>query len=215
MSAKVDLTGQRFGRLVVIEDAGLDKYGSYVWRCRCDCGNEIVVKRSNLQFGHTRSCGCLSRETLQNRHGIPNKKLTLVRLSMKRRCYDKNCKEYKYYGARGIKICEEWLGKKGRENFVAWAIENGYKPGLSIDRIDVNGDYEPGNCRWVTLSEQSKNRRTNLLVEYNGKMMCSQDAAKMSGIKPGTLRQRIHAGWSKERLFSEPDDRRRKKAWAR
>lgn len=208
MGAKVDLTNKRFGRLLVVGEAGQDKYRSYKWRCVCDCGNEVVVTRANLVSGHTKSCGCYSKEVSRWKNGIPHKKLTRVRLAMIKRCYDPKCKEYHYYGERGIKVCDEWIGENGREQFILWALLHGYSEGLTIERIDVNGDYEPGNCCWISAKEQAKNRTTTLFVEYNGKKMCAADAAKLSGIKAQTLRQRIRKGWAPEHLFDAPNAER-------
>ena len=205
MGAKIDLTGQRYGRLTVLRDSGVDKYGGYLWLCKCDCGKTTVVSRTNLRTGHTQSCGCISRERMTNYHGIPNKHLTRVRLSMKSRCYEPRCNEYKYYGQRGIKMCDEWLGPDGRDNFVQWALDNGYREGLTIDRIDVNGDYTPENCRWVTQAEQSRNKRTNIMVMYKGQRMCVAEAARLSGIKRGTLQQRVNSGWPEDKLFILPN----------
>ena len=204
MGKKIDLTGQRFGRLIVLQDVGTDRYGSYRWLCKCDCGKTTIATRTNLTTGHTQSCGCIAREKMLNYHGIPNKHLTRVRLSMKRRCYDPRCKEYKHYGQRGIKICDEWMGHDGRDKFVQWALDNGYSEGLTIDRIDVNGDYNPDNFRWITKAEQNRNKRTNLMVVYQGRRMCVADAARLSGIKQGTLQQRVNSGWTEEKLFDPP-----------
>lgn len=169
----VDLSGKRFGRLLVIERAEpiISSSGKTVqmWRCKCDCGNETVVRHGCLQGGHTTSCGCYHKEKfgdINRTHNLSNKShLYSVWKNMKDRCYREKCKSYKNYGGRGISVCDEW--RNNYKAFYDWSIENGYKEEqtsggvniLSIDRIDVNGNYEPSNCRWVTPDVQAKNKR--------------------------------------------------------
>lgn len=164
-----DRVGERFGRLVVIERA--DDYAApngnrhVCWKCKCDCGNETAVDACLLATGHTKSCGCLKKEKLTAgnvKHGGRYDRLYKVLANMKNRCYNASSDDYKYYGGRGIKICDEWLNSY--EAFKAWAISSGYDENAkhgdcTIDRIDVNGNYEPSNCRWVSMAVQSKNRR--------------------------------------------------------
>ena len=162
-----DLTGKKFGRLTVIKKVGMNKNYISKWLCKCDCGNEIVVYRNNLSINSTRtvSCGCWKKEHIV-KHNKHRTKLYTVYLSMKQRCYNSNNPAYSYYGGRGIKICDEWLNNF--INFYNWSIENGYKDGLSIDRIDVNGNYEPNNCRWVTQKVQMNNTRRNHYITNKG-----------------------------------------------
>lgn len=155
--SKLDLTGQRFGSLVAVSRADdvLDSRGvrKGYWNCVCDCGNTTVVPASDLVRGHTKSCGHRRGEF----HGLSKTPMYFVWKTMKQRCYNPNDKKYKDYGARGISICDEWLQSFGA--FHDWAEQNGYQRGLSIDRINVDGNYEPSNCRWATDVEQANNKR--------------------------------------------------------
>lgn len=158
------LAGQKFGRLLVIEKVGTNEARHNVWRCKCDCGNEIQVSATDIVSGHTRSCGCLMRETSAKTlttHGKSKERLYTVWQGMLGRCNRPSLKSYENYGGRGIKVCEEW---RDYEAFREWAYANGYDENApiqqcTIDRIDVNGDYEPSNCRWVDAKTQAKNKR--------------------------------------------------------
>lgn len=162
-----DLTGQRFGRLTVIAIHGKDKRGKLLWLCRCDCGNTSTVRPYNLKNGNTKSCGCFQKEVSGNlKHGLlkaanrqETHRLHYIWASMKTRCNNSNRKGYKDYGERGIKVCKEW--NDDFKAFYDWALSHGYADNLTIDRIDVNGNYEPSNCRWITNIEQQKNKRNS------------------------------------------------------
>ena len=163
-----DLTGKRFGRWTVIKKSRKDGH-IQMYLCKCDCGNIAEVAQSNLTRGKSTSCGCLQKEQARDRfttHGKRNTRLYTIYANMKARCYNEKNSRYNSYGGRGIKICDEWLDDF--QNFYDWSVLNGYKDGLTIDRIDVNGNYEPSNCRWATLEEQINNQRKTICVEICG-----------------------------------------------
>lgn len=164
MTGVKDLTGQRFGRLTAISRAGSDTQGKATWRCRCECGNEVVVTGTQLRRNNTRSCGCLKREVTRKRlttHGKTKTRLFPIWQSMKDRCYCQTHHAYKYYGERGITVCDEW--RYDFQKFYEWAIANGYDENAStwqctIDRIDNDKGYSPYNCRWVDMKVQNNNK---------------------------------------------------------
>ncbi|MBR2388130.1 MAG: hypothetical protein IKB02_09880 [Clostridia bacterium] len=178
MSKAKDLTGQRFGRLVALEPTEEQKNRRIIWKCVCDCGNICFVSSKRLLYGDTQSCGCLRKERVTERiskarekvikHNMYTTRLYKVFAGMKDRCYNPNNKRYKHYGGRGITVCDEW-----RDDFQAfhdWAMANGYdenapRGACTLDRIDVDGNYCPENCRWVDMKTQANNRRKNKTVQ--------------------------------------------------
>lgn len=203
MSKRIDLTGRVFGRLTVIEYAGSDKKWQAFWRCRCECGNETVVLGRDMVRGHTLSCGCLAREiwskrftALKTKHGQSRTRLYGVWRSMLDRCENERLPNYRIYGGRGIKVCERW------HTFEAFFedMSDGYAKGLSIDRIDTNGDYCKENCRWATVAEQAQNRRNSILV--NG--VCLAKYCRDNGISEGAVRARLRNGWPLDKAVSVP-----------
>lgn len=202
MERFIDLTGQKFGKLTVLEHAENAKNGQARWKCKCDCGKEVVVRGDVLRRGDAKSCGCYNREKVTT-HGESKTHLYEIWCAIKRRCYNKNFDHYNNYGGRGISMCESWMDSF--EEFRDWALENGYTDDLSIDRIDVNGNYEPSNCRWVTIKEQANNRTDNHLLTYNGKTQTISQWAEELGLKPHTLQARInYYGWTIEEALSTP-----------
>lgn len=137
----------------------------------------------------------------EKKHGLTGTPLYYVWVTMRQRCYNPNDRHYKWYGAKGVKVCEEW--EKDVTAFYYWAISNGYRKGLTLDRINVDGDYSPENCRFITMSEQQRNKSSNKRIEYNGEIMSVQEWAEKLNIKPSTLRARFNKGWSIERALTE------------
>lgn len=198
MSNFIDLSGQKFGRLTVIKfDKKIETSNNrkYYWLCKCEYGNIVSINSANLKNGHTLSCGCLRLENCINatkKHLQTGSDLYYVWSQIKQRCNNPNNKRYKNYGARCIKFCNEW---EDFTNFYNWAKENGYKKGLTIDRIDNNGNYEPLNCRWITNKEQQNNKRNNHLITYNNETLTVTQWAEKYNINVYTFRNRISKGW--------------------
>jgi len=192
--AKIDLTGQKFGKLTAIKPVGTNKSGNTLWKCKCDCGNSSVVINSNLTRGNSKSCGCTNSERLIKRntkHNLCYTPIYNVWSSMKERCRNKNCKEYVHYGGRGIKICDEWMDFN---NFYNGMIGT-YKKGLSLDRINVNGNYEPSNCRWVTQLRQCNNKRNNLYLTIDGVTATLADICRSYNVGYQKVWKRLKRGW--------------------
>lgn len=201
-----DLTGFKFGRLTVIRKNGVERRGKSshsIWLCLCDCGMEKSVVRDKLISGDTISCGCYKRESAKKRfkkHGMAGTRIWKIWVGMRSRCNRESDKSYPDYGGRGISVCEEW---SKFEPFAKWALLNGYANELTIERIDVNGDYCPKNCKWATKSEQSNNKRNNRMINYEGKKQSLADWSRELNIPYRTLLSRINMyGWSVERAFT-------------
>ena len=218
MSKVIDLKEKKFGKLKVIEYYGSNKNGRALWVCQCECGNKKIISAHDLRQGKTKSCGCIHKKQLINRntkHNLTDTPLYIKWKSIKNRCYNSKDLHYKYYGGRGIKMCFEW--KNDFLNFYNWAIESGYNEHLekygpvntTIDRIDVNGDYEPLNCRWATRAEQNRNVRTNRYITYNGETLCLKDMAKKYNINPRTLSRRIDNNLDIEKAITMPTKKER------
>lgn len=155
----INLTGSKFEKLTVICEDG--KSGSdRLWLCQCQCGNITHVAGANLRSGATKSCGCILKQSSHDRlykHGYTGTRIYRIWKNMKTRCYNQNSPQFKYWGARGISICDEW--KNSFESFMKWSMDHGYSDELTIDRINNDGNYQPSNCRWTDYSTQNKNRR--------------------------------------------------------
>lgn len=207
MGAALQLSGMKFGKLTAIERVGKNKHGMLLWNCKCDCGNETVVAGGALKSGHTQSCGCSCLEHakhLNRKHGKSSSRLYHLYYGILQRCNNPKAPAFNHYGGRGIEVCKEW---DTWEAFQKWALANGYKDGLTIDRIDVNGNYEPSNCRWVTQAEQMRNTRKTVYLEYQGERKSISEWCEKYGLNHGAVSTRIRRGWSDpyEILFGRRD----------
>lgn len=201
-----DLTGKVYGRLTVIRRAddyiSPSGYRRTKWLCSCECGNMSSHTASDLKRGDATSCGCYELESKRDRattHGKTGTSLHVVWKGIKARCYNKNHKNYDRYGGRGIVMCDDW--KNSFEAFEQWALQKGYKDGLTVDRIDNNGIYSPDNCRLVTRVAQANNRSNSIVVTYNGTTETLSWWSKELGIKYSTLYHRIITGWEPDVAF--------------
>lgn len=207
MSACIDIVGLRFGRLIVMR-----RYGTYIspagakhvqWECLCDCGNTTVTTTGRLKSGNTQSCGCLKKERAShaNRtHGASGTRLHRIWKGIKARCSNKNNPQYKDYGGRGISICDAW--RQSYDAFRSWAVENGYDDNLTIERMDVNGNYCPENCKWITLQEQQDNRRNTVRITSGDVVRTAKEWAEATGIPYNTIRGRFYRGYSTQDVLS-------------
>ena len=204
------MTGQKFGKLTAIKRAGRNKSGKIIWQCHCDCGNkELLIPTGNLRSGNSTQCWrCKSDEMII--HHCNNKRILAIWNGMRGRCYNPNDDAYGDYGGRGIKICDEWLDDI--RNFEEWSMKNGYSDELTIDRINNNGNYEPSNCRWTTMTVQARNRRGNVMLTYKGETKTVYEWEKELGVSRQTIQNRIARGITdEEEIFAKPVIRRAEK----
>ncbi len=204
MPRLIDLTGQRFGRLVVVERVENSADGRARWLCRCDCGQSKTVLGEHLKKGRTKSCGCAKSESSSKRfkkHGGRNSKLYRIWSNMKDRCNNPDCKVYSDYGGRGIKVCKEWIDDFSA--FQKWALANGYKEGLTIDRKDNDKGYSPDNCRWTDRKIQGNNKRNCRYITYKGQRKTVAEWSDITGIPHDTLLYRLNHGWETERILKK------------
>jgi hypothetical protein len=199
----IDLTGQKFGRLTVIKRIENGLCNRTRWCCKCDCGNEVGVFSRGLISGQTNSCGCYKRQRIsetKKTHGMRDEKIYQIWKAIKGRCYNKNNHAYYLYGERGIAVCDRW--RNSFESFLE-DMGNSYSEGLTIERIDVNGNYEPQNCKWATRDEQQNNKRNNHYLTYNGKTQTMKQWADELGVNYGNLRARINRSkWPIEKALT-------------
>ena len=206
-----NLVGMKFGRLTVMDrESPKSKKAKGLWVCKCECGNVIKVNTSDLKSGNTTSCGCKRKETLRQlrtKHGESNTRLYNVWSDMKKRCYNTKNVDYKNYGGRGISVCDEWMDF---QNFYDWAIANGYdetapRGQCTIDRINVDGNYEPENCRWVDRYIQMNNKRNNRILTYNGESHTLAEWCEIVNIPYNCLKSRLNKlHWSVEKTLTTP-----------
>lgn len=215
MPAFKDITGQRFGRLTVIEKCSnkSPSVKGVMWLCRCDCGGSTTTRTSSLRSGRTKSCGCLHKEFLasgkaRTTHGMRSTPEYRTWSLMKDRCYNRKTPGFYKYGGRGITVCKRW-----RNSFETFYADMGPRPSTnhSIDRIDNDGAYSPDNCRWATKKQQARNRRTNLTITFNGETMTSVEWSKRLGGKEMLVSQRIRLGWTEEEAVTIPAGGKRHK----
>lgn len=200
----VDLTGKRFGRLTVIKRAENYRGCQAQWKCKCDCGNETVVRAMYLKNGSTKSCGCYKADRIKAaslKHGMSGTRLWRIWNNMHSRCEQENSSQYSYYGERGVEVCEEWSEFKP---FMEWALSSGYKENLTIDRIDFDGNYCPENCRWVTRQEQNRNKSSNHFITIDGETKILEDWARESGLDSRLIGRRLKDGWDVKRAVFQP-----------
>ena len=205
MGTVVDLIGQRFNRLLVVERVENSKNRKARWKCVCDCGNVKIATSQDLKRGHTQSCGCLHDEVARIngqkiRHGQSHTRIHRIWTQMKTRCFNPNKDNYELYGGRGITVCDEW--RNSFETFYEWAMQNGYQAGLTIDRINPDGNYEPANCRWATPKWQSRNRRDTVFVEINGQMKSLSEWCEIKEVPYISAYQRYKKGFVGEEIFN-------------
>ncbi len=195
-----DLTGQRFGRLTVLERGPSAKSRQSRWFCRCDCGGTALVESCALTRGHTTSCGCAHTDAVTT-HGRNRTPEYRAWVSMRRRCYAPKDISYPRYGALGIRVCDRWL--HSFENFFADMGERP-GPGYSLDRIDSKADYSPENCRWATAATQAQNRRSSCLLTFQGKTQTVSQWSRELGISGTCIHTRLKKGWATEKVLSLP-----------
>lgn len=207
-----DLTGQKFERLIVKGYIGKNNKNHALWLCRCSCDNYTLVTTTDLKSGHVKSCGCLKIEMTIERnknnsyakHGQSRTRIYRIWQLMKDRCSNVNRDRYKDYGGRGITYCKEWVDFKC---FYSWAIDNGYKENLTIDRINVNGNYEPNNCRWITNKEQQNNKRYHHLFLFNGEIKNLAQWGEETGLPYDIIWRRIQDGFDSSEVLSPIKDK--------
>lgn len=205
MSKKLNLSGKVFGRLTVLDEAKeRHQAGLVMWHCQCTCGEAVIVAGSILTRGRTKSCGCLQRDAVKElnktsgTHRCSDTNIYWIWRGMHKRCKNKKDASYHRYGGRGISVCQRW---DSFDNF----LEDMGMPGekLSIDRMDNDGNYEPGNCRWATVHEQANNRSSNVFVEFNGEVMTLKQVSVITGVNRMTLYWRYRKGWRLPELIRE------------
>jgi hypothetical protein len=208
MVALLDITGQRFGNLVALYRDGRNSRNEILWVCQCDCGNRFAAKQGALRSGNRKKCPrCTGRQPGRTRdlHGMAHSPEYRIWSLVHDRCMNPRNRTYDRHGGRGIKLCERWM------TFRNFYEDMGQRPSSdhSIDRIDNNGNYEPGNCRWATRIEQANNRRSNVLLTFEGRTLTAKQWSRETGLSWETIRKRLKRGWSDEKTLTVPNMRKR------
>lgn len=195
---------RRYSRLTIIEFLGADNINRIYCKCSCTCGSIIPVNFFHLKNGNTKSCGCYKIDIVVSRNLInahPHRKTRIFRIwkRMHQRCYEINCDDYKDYGAKGVKICDDW---HEYYTFYSWAISHGYSDSLSIDRLDVTGNYSPSNCRWATSLEQARNKRNNHNITFRGHTKTLSEWCLIFRMESSKVRYRLSKNWPLEKVFT-------------
>ena len=194
----IDLSGKRFGKITVLGRIKKENSKRTSFLCQCDCGIKKVSQSEDLRRGKIKSCGCWKAQHIKDvghmnrKHGKTESRLYHIWRGSKERCQNKNSKDYKNYGGRGITICEEWI--KDFQSFYEWAMSHGYRDDLTIDRIDVNGNYCPENCRWVDIKTQNQNKTNTVNITIKGKTKCLSEWERILGICRHTIKKRYKEG---------------------
>lgn len=199
MGQLIPLENRQFGILTVLKRA--PNRGKHIYyKCKCACGKTVEVRNDKLTNGQAISCGCKRKKRSDCKYDTANSRLYAVYTAMKQRCLNERCRAYKNYGGRGIKICGSWLEKGGFEEFQTWAYKSGYQEAeygkYTLDRIDVNGDYEPQNCRWTTIQEQQNNTTRNIILEYKGEKHNIKKWSEIRELSYSKILKRLKLGWS-------------------
>ena len=204
MPELIDITDVQFEHCVALRYVCGGKQGAK-FLCRCECGKEFVARSVDLRKGRVKSCGCVNRRELINKntkHGYHDHPIYFALSHIKQRCCNPKCAEYQNYGGRGITVCDEWLNNP--KSFIDWSIQNGWRKGLTIDRIDNDKGYEPSNCRWVDMNVQENNKRNNHFLEYKGRRLTISQWSKEIGISRDSINYRILNGWTIEETLNTP-----------
>lgn len=189
------MIGKKFGKLCVLSELEeRAKGGGKQYKCQCDCGNITIVRSDHLKSGHTTSCGC--NKIMITSHRKSKEKIYRCWCHMKERCYNIHNINYHHYGGRGITVCDEWL--RDFMSFYTWAMSHGYNDKLTIDRINVDGNYEPNNCRWTDYETQGNNRRNTVYITYNGKTQSVSQWCRELRLNLSTVYYRAKRGYRAE-----------------
>lgn len=195
------IIGDRYGKLVILEAKREGQ--NIICKCRCDCGCiKDNVRLGNMRTGHVKSCGNHYREFATRTHGMSNSRIYRIYRKMLNRCYREQDESYKYYGAEGVRVCDEW--RNDPAEFIKWAMDNGYDDKLTIDRINTDGNYEPNNCRWITMHEQCLNRKSNVYLEYRGEIKTISEWAETLNMNRHLIDDRLKRGWTVDDTLSLP-----------